>query len=214
VRTDGVISALSDHALVPPAGVHGGQRGAPTRWEVVRTDGRVEPVSARFGSKGALPVRAGEVVRVCTTGGGGWGDPLRRDPERVLADVLDGAVSRAQARDVYGVVVDERGRIDGPATAARREELRAGRPAQRAERGPAAAFRDGVRRAWVAPGADGIRDGELIEVFVPPRPQPLTLIACEDDGVRAAVRLDAEVWEELGLDADTPLWCRPLAVRA
>ncbi len=45
------------------------------------------------------PVPAGQVVRVRTTGGGGWGDPLTREPELVCADVIDGKVSaRSGAR--------------------------------------------------------------------------------------------------------------------
>jgi N-methylhydantoinase B len=48
-------------------------------------------------------VLAGQVVRVVTTGGGGWGDPLEREPDLVLRDVLDGKVSLEAARDDYGV---------------------------------------------------------------------------------------------------------------
>ena len=48
---------------------------------------------------------AGQVVRVVTTGGGGWGDPLEREPELVLRDVVEGKVSPDAARDEYGVVL-------------------------------------------------------------------------------------------------------------
>src|SRR5207237_9686016 len=51
------------------------------------------------------PVLAGQVVRVVTTGGGGWGDPLEREPDLVLRDVTEGKVSLAAARDEYGVVL-------------------------------------------------------------------------------------------------------------
>jgi N-methylhydantoinase B len=50
-------------------------------------------------------VRAGEVIRIRTTGGGGWGDPLDRDPQAVVRDVRWGKVSRAAALDAYGVVL-------------------------------------------------------------------------------------------------------------
>jgi N-methylhydantoinase B len=56
-------------------------------------------------------------------GGGGYGDPLLRDPVAVAEDVIDGRVSVAAAKDVYGVVVDLAGAVDGPATKARRIEL-------------------------------------------------------------------------------------------
>src|SRR5262249_4654160 len=52
------------------------------------------------------PIPAGTLVRVETTGGGGWGDPLEREPELVALDVLQGKVSAAAAREQYGVVLE------------------------------------------------------------------------------------------------------------
>lgn len=52
-------------------------------------------------------------MRLVTATGGGWGDPLRRDPALVLDDVLDGFLTEAQARETYGVVVDlDQRRVD------------------------------------------------------------------------------------------------------
>jgi N-methylhydantoinase B len=77
------------------------------------------------------PVLKGEVVRVVTTGGGGWGDPLEREPALVLADVVEGRVSVERARDDYGVVLvgaaTAEVAVDEPATAERRAALRAQR---------------------------------------------------------------------------------------
>jgi N-methylhydantoinase B len=70
------------------------------------------------------PLQAGDVFRLDTPGGGGYGDPLRRDPARVLADVREGDVSVAAAAERYGVVIREAWgawTIDRAAT----EELRA-----------------------------------------------------------------------------------------
>jgi N-methylhydantoinase B len=55
-------------------------------------------------------------------GGGGYGKPFARDPERVAADVRQGLVSRAAAARDYGVVVDEAGDLDIEATRQRRAE--------------------------------------------------------------------------------------------
>jgi N-methylhydantoinase B len=52
-----------------------------------------------------VSMRSGEVFVNRSAGGGGWGDPLARDPQAVVEDVLDGYVSPDQARDVYGVLV-------------------------------------------------------------------------------------------------------------
>src|SRR5207237_2161779 len=78
------------------------------------------------------PVLKGQIVRVVTTGGGGWGDPLEREPALVLADVVEGRVSAARARDDYGVVLVDAGDTDGlavdePGTA----QLRAASKAKR-----------------------------------------------------------------------------------
>jgi N-methylhydantoinase B len=78
----------------------------------------------------AEPVRAGEVIRIRTTGGGGWGDPLDRPYEEVLRDLAWGKVSPAGARDDYGVVVT--GPPDDPQVdQAASDALRAARRAAR-----------------------------------------------------------------------------------
>ena len=52
--------------------------------------------------------------------GGGYGDPLERDPQKVADDVLDGVISVETALRDYGVVVSAKGMVDQAATAARR----------------------------------------------------------------------------------------------
>ncbi|MGH8913061.1 MAG: hydantoinase B/oxoprolinase family protein, partial [Acidimicrobiia bacterium] len=72
----------------------------------------------------------GDVVIACNNGGGGFGDPLSREPDRVLVDVRLGAVSPEWARHGYGVVVDG-DEVDLAATTQLREELRSRRLARR-----------------------------------------------------------------------------------
>ena len=75
-----------------------------------------------LGEKGEIRIRRGEVVRTCQSGGGGYGNPLLRDPKLVWADVRDEFVSVQAARDDYGVVIDQTsGSLDEVAT----ETLRA-----------------------------------------------------------------------------------------
>ncbi len=90
----------------------------------VTRDGREEPLPPI----GLVELQAGECIRGFEAGGGGYGNPLDRDPERVRHDVLEGWVSMAQAKDVYGVQLsgardDASLRVDEAATAARRHEL-------------------------------------------------------------------------------------------
>ena len=55
-----------------------------------------------------------------SNGGGGFGDPTKRDPEKVAEDVREGWISGARATAVYKVALDEAGRVDAVATAALR----------------------------------------------------------------------------------------------
>jgi N-methylhydantoinase B len=67
---------------------------------------------------------AADVYRCVAMGGGGYLDPLDRDPGRVLADVISGVVTPGHAAERYGVIVDDAGRVDESATEARRREIR------------------------------------------------------------------------------------------
>ncbi|WP_415380541.1 hydantoinase B/oxoprolinase family protein [Halosimplex sp. TS25] len=68
----------------------------------------------------------GDAISVRSGGGGGYGDPLDRPPEAVREDVRDGYLSRAAARETYGVVVTPGGDLDRQATLDRREAMRNG----------------------------------------------------------------------------------------
>ena len=86
-------------------GINGGLDGAAGFLDVEEIGEGPRP-PPQYGIQRLGPSR----IRVRSSAGGGWGDPLRRDPDAVLADVLDGIVSAEMARDVYGVVLAEDGR--------------------------------------------------------------------------------------------------------
>lgn len=101
-----------------PWGSHGGEPGAPARLIVnAGTDRERET-----GKIDVLEVDAGDTVTLLTPGAGGYGDPARRDPEAVLADVRNGFVSREAARESYGVVIVD-GKVDAAATDAARSAM-------------------------------------------------------------------------------------------
>ncbi len=80
---------------------------------------------------GVYPLMGEDVLYVRWNGGGGYGDPLDRDPDAVRRDVAEGVVSSAAAHDVYGVVLNE-GAIDMAATTQRRQAMLDGRLAREA----------------------------------------------------------------------------------
>jgi N-methylhydantoinase B len=112
----------SDRADRPPYGLAGGGPGATSSNVLRRPDGREEALPAMF----SATIEAGDVVVHRTAGGGGWGDPLDRDPAAVANDVANEKVSRGAALELYGVVIGEDGGIDTAATAAVRDERRRG----------------------------------------------------------------------------------------
>jgi N-methylhydantoinase B len=123
---DAHFMSIADRSILACWGVKGGKAGKS--FSVV-----IDPGGPNERAVDALAdadfVRAGEVVRIRTTGGGGWGDPLDREVAAVQRDVLWRKVSVGAAAADYGVVIDESAVIDDAATTALRNQLRADRPA-------------------------------------------------------------------------------------
>ncbi len=127
VRTDAKVYTYVVGMKYPMPGIAGGKAGAPNQ------------LTIRYGSDDPyvvahtadwVPIAAGQKVCYDYGGGGGWGDPLDRDPQAVLDDVLDEYVSVGGAERDYGVILtgsldDLTLAVDEVATAARRAERRA-----------------------------------------------------------------------------------------
>ncbi|MCC7121317.1 MAG: hydantoinase B/oxoprolinase family protein [Gammaproteobacteria bacterium] len=104
ILVDGHFLTVSYRTIFSCFGVNGGMAGR-SGGAVVNPD---TPQARQIWFKReAVPVQAGDVVRILTPGGGGWGDPLARVPEMVRLDVQRGLVSVSSARDDYGVVLRE-----------------------------------------------------------------------------------------------------------
>lgn len=112
-----------DHALMTvrglnrfhfrPWGIRGGDAGRLGR--VTLNPGRAD--ERDIGKITVLDLVAGDVVRIETPAGGGYGDPFTRDPQAVAADVIVGLVTPGHAAAAYGVAVDPAGCVDAAATA-------------------------------------------------------------------------------------------------
>ena len=92
----------------PPIGVQGGHDGPPAALSILRSNGEEETWEA--GSM--VQLQAGESFRTVDSGGGGYGDPATRDPEKVRRDVEEKYVSVGQARDVYKVALTSTNGVD------------------------------------------------------------------------------------------------------
>jgi N-methylhydantoinase B len=128
---EAVVALRQDNVLFPSAGVNGGQAGRPGH--AIVNPGRVDERPLAAMSDGNV-LRRGDVLRLSTSGGGGWGNPLDRPLERVRRDVIGGFVSPESAQADYGVVIDlATGAVDASAS----ERLRAAkrRPVRMFHRG-------------------------------------------------------------------------------
>jgi len=98
------VSSIADRTKYPAPGLLGGKSGAPG--EVALGNG------TRLHPKALFDLSAEDIVHVNLPGGGGYGSPFQRDPQRVLWDVIEGYVSPEEAEKNYGVVVRYNGKVD------------------------------------------------------------------------------------------------------
>lgn len=120
-----VLTMHGDRHEVTPFGLAGGMNGGPNL--LVMDPGTDAEVDLGMDTAG-LRVPAGTTLLYCSNGGGGFGPPHERSVELVLADLRSGYIAQATAEDVYGVVLDEGGRVDDAATASRRAQLKSEPP--------------------------------------------------------------------------------------
>jgi N-methylhydantoinase B len=142
VLRDAHFMSIADRSILACWGVTGGKAGRPFQVTVDPGGPGEHDVDALADAE---PLPAGTVVRIRTTGGGGWGDPLDRPVDEVLRDIAWRKVSVTGARDDYGVVVRDDGTADGDATEALRSALRAARTGDEPffDRGPGYALLSG-----------------------------------------------------------------------
>ena len=111
---DGGASIEGEGHVFAPWGFAGGHDGATARVTLRKADGTEQSIPSK------MPYRAasrGDSFIVVGPAGGGYGDPMKREPERVLSDVLDGFLTREQARSDYAVVIRDDLTIDSESTA-------------------------------------------------------------------------------------------------
>jgi N-methylhydantoinase B len=123
-EAEATLQVRADRRAIRPYGLYGGRPGKPSR-NLLNPDGEARLLPAKV----TMTMHRGDVLRHEQAGPGGFGDPLEREPARVLRDVRNELVSLESGRDDYGVVVDPATwTVDEAATAALRARLRAARP--------------------------------------------------------------------------------------
>ena len=115
----GEVSIHDDRWLTYPWGVNGGEPGMRSTKRLVRKDGTEENIPSKCDR---VQVRPGDLLYFNTWGGGGWGNPVERDPELVARDVRRGLVTQEGA-ERYGVVIDRNGKVDVRATEKLRKKM-------------------------------------------------------------------------------------------
>jgi N-methylhydantoinase B len=213
---EGAISFVSDKNVVPPFGVHSGFSGGPNRFGVIR-DGRELTLSGVPGKVSGFPLKQDDRILEQSSGGGGYGDPLEREPARVASDVAEGYISLATAEAAYGVILRD-GQVDLEATEARRRELQEQRvfltvEALRGEETPG-----GYRAVVVAPSAaDALqaKAGDLVECLALKHPgAPLRAWLRIDPGLpRESCRLGPGGLVALGLREGERTWVRKVVLQ-
>ena len=116
----GEVSIHDDRWLTYPWGVNGGTPGARSTKTLVKKNGDTELLQSKCDR---ITVEEGDTLYHVTWGGGGWGDPFTREPERVQFDVEAGLATREGAKNNYGVVLRKDGSINMAATKKLRAEM-------------------------------------------------------------------------------------------
>jgi N-methylhydantoinase B len=100
-----LIQTMNENTQCPPWGLSGGENAGVTKIVVWEGTEREQVLTGRVAYFG--PFHRGDRVSVRTAGGGGWGPPQKRDPERVRQDILNGFITPEQAEAVYGLKIEE-----------------------------------------------------------------------------------------------------------
>jgi N-methylhydantoinase B len=125
LRGEARASFVMDHGRFGPPGVEGGAAGQPN--VVIVHRGGDTYIPEHLSKDQGLALAPGDRVEVKTPGGGGYGDPLARDPALVARDVMRGYYDAKQAAALWGVVLDASGSIDAAATERLRASMRSGK---------------------------------------------------------------------------------------
>ena len=216
IHDDGTFSALSSQCMVPAAGLFGGYAGSRNGIKVIRGEEVFDLAGPpHWGKVTGFPVHRGDIIRMEMSGGGGYGDPLDREPARVTQDASQRFLTPAQARAFYGVVLDPDSlEVDEDATREERERVREQRLYVDLQIRGEPVYVTGVRQATCHPDVEshGIQEGEIAEVVSKAHPGPLRVRLALSDCVPAGtIAIDEEAASFFNLGSGGPVELRKMA---
>ena len=210
------LSVMTDRAIIPPYGAAGAPPGYPNTTTVIRDGVEVQP-SSLPGKVKSFPMRQGDILLMRATAGGGVGDPLDREVDLVLRDVVAGYVTLERAADVYGVLIE-----DGQVNQADTDTLRAGKRLERGYYMVVEAAGDdfdsrGCRVCMLDSGTAaeiGSKGGDMLEI-IGRNAVPLRAWAkIADLGRAGEVPIGPIGRSILGVSAGSRVWVRTLKINA
>jgi N-methylhydantoinase B len=126
---DATISIGTERHKIRPWGLIGGGSGGSSKCWIETVKGEPKPLPSKI----TTTLSPGTKIVLQTAGGGGYGDPFDRDPERVARDVAEGFISVQRARQAYGVAIDEKTGVVDKSTTAKLRQHRQRQLAQQAK---------------------------------------------------------------------------------
>ena len=195
------LSVVTDRSAIPPFGVYGGRSGFGQRWSVLRNG--VEKLIPFDGKASRFKLGKGDIALSLTAGGGGYGDPLDRDPESVRRDVIEGYVSMESAAKIYGVVLKKKDlSIDKEATRKQRKALKERRRTFAAGNYGAPLFVKGMKGVLLnREEAKTFRPGAMVEIYHHECAVPYRARIILKTTVRSRQAwVDDEMWQMMGLE--------------
>ena len=207
-------SVLSDRAVIPPFGICGGASAAQVSVSIL--DGGAEVALATPGKATGLVIRRDAVVVMQSAGGGGYGDPLSRDPQLVASDVSAGYVSPQRAQSDYGVMLNEDYSVNVRGTADLRKQIAADMPALNIvadEASPYEGIKGRHRVLRMEPrlaAKHGLRTNQLVEILGR-HPAPLRAwVKLDESAPSDAIPVDAFGRRVLGVEPGQRIRLRKL----
>ena len=212
---DSQLSVMTDRAVIPPWGAAGGYPGSLNSITVLRQGDEVQP-SPIPGKIKSFPLEYGDVILMQATAGGGVGDPLDREAELVHKEVVQGYVTPARARDVYGVVI-ESGAVDPERTRGLRDRLRSQRQYLRVTESSDDDFDErGCRQCRLSPSTAaglGVGSGDMVECIGKANAPLRAWVTLDDSVSDAGLPLSPTGRRILHVGGGDEVWVRPLPVK-